>query len=406
MSRLTESKARDAKLPTGLDKHGEPKKQRFTWCTELRGFGVRVTLDGVRSYVVQTRVNGQAVRKTLGRVGVRPWQGTKDEPGALDLAKLAINGARDGTDMDTTLGKSAARSYTLQQAWDAYVAAGFPIQGRADKAGTLKAFGSIKVELSLWRCHLTKLASKPVASLIDAVVEGWCDGMVKNSGIGSRNQALRLLLALVKFAKSRGLCETPVITVKVGKANSVQNYLTPDELKRVDAACIELAAEQPTRAMGYHVVRVLLHTGARKNEILGLRRNLADLDNRTVKLAHDKGNGKKGRTILLSDTAVAILRAQPIYSGSEYFFPSRVEGKHYTECDDQKVAAFKRAGVKMVRLHDLRHSFASAAISNGVELYTVGKLLGHRDYKSTLVYAHLNDTAARAGADRVAEVLA
>ena len=245
-----------------------------------------------------------------------------------------------------------------------------------------------------------------MASLTDPVVAGWCDSIVKNSGIGSRNQGLRLLLAVVKFAKSRGHCEAPAITVKVGKSNSVQNYLTPDELKRVDAACIELAAEQPSHAMGYECGA---GAAAYRRAQVGNsrpRRDLADLDNKTVRLAHDKGNGNKGRTILLSDTAVAILRAQPIYGRSQYFFPSRVDGKRYTKCDDHKVAALKRAGVKMVRLHDLRHSFASAAISSGVELYTVGKLLGHRDYKSTLVYAHLSDAAARAGADKVANVLA
>jgi integrase len=399
MPRLTESKAKAAALPTDGN-------QRFVWCSEVNGFGVRVTDGGVRSYVVQTRVNGKPVRKTLGRVDVLPWEGTEDAPGALDLAKLAISAARRGTEIGDTLGKSAAQTFTLQQAWDAYAATGFPIQGQAQKEGTLKAAGSIKIETSLWRCHLVKLASKPVASLTDTVVRLWCDAIVKHSGIGARNQSLRTLLAVVKFARTRGLCETPVITVKAGKGNSVQNYLTPDELKRVDAACVELAALEPNRATGYHVIRVLLHTGARKSEILGLRRDLADLDNKTVKLAHDKGNGNRGRTILLSDKAVEILRALPTYGRSVYFFPSRIDGQHYCEVDDHKVAAFKRAGVKSVRLHDLRHSFASAAISNGVELYTVGKLLGHRDYKSTLVYAHLSDAAARAGADKVANVLA
>ena len=61
----------------------------------------------------------------------------------------------------------------------------------------------------------------------------------------------------------------------------MQNYLTPDELKRLDAACVELAALEPDRATGYHVIRVLLQTGARKNEILGLRRDLPDLDRKS-----------------------------------------------------------------------------------------------------------------------------
>ena len=398
MPRLTESKARTAALPTDGN-------QRFVWCSEVKGFGVRVTENGARSYIVQTRVNGKPVRKTLGPVEVLAWEGPEDKPGALDLAKLAISAARRGTELGDTLGKSVARTFALWQAWAAYTAAGCPQQGSAAKAGKLKSAGSIKVEASLWRCHLSKLASKPVASLVNGVVERWCDGIAKHSGIGARNQSLRLLCALVSFAKSRGLCECPVITVQAGNSKHVENYLMPDELKRVDAACVELAALQPNRATGYHAIRVLLQTGARKNEILGLRRDRTDLDRKTAQVKA-KGYDDAGRTILLSDKACEILRSLPTYGRSPYFFPSRIDGQHYSECDDQKKAAFKRAGVKMVRLHDLRHSFASAAISNGVELHTVGKLLGHRDYKSTLRYAKLSDAAARAGADKVANVLA
>jgi len=407
MPKLTETKARDAKLPSGTTKSGKPVMQRFVWCSEVRGFAVRVTLDGARSYIVQTRVNGKPVRKTLGRVDVLPFIGTTDKPGARDLALLTINAARRGDDINATLGKTAAQTFTLQQVWDAYHLAGCPVQGSAaNKIGKLKRQSTINGEASSWRLHISKLASKPVASITDDVVARWCDGIVNQSGVGSRNQALLLLRALVTYAKSRGLCECPVITVKAGTSKKVENYLTPAELKLLDVALIELADENPDSATGYHVVRMLLHTGARKSEMLGLRRDYADLDRKMVRLESDKEKNGVGRTILLSDTAVEILRSQPTYGRSPHFFPGRVDGQPLAECDRHFKAALKRAGLKDVRLHDLRHSYASAAISNGVELYTVGKLLGHDSYKSTLRYAKLSDAAMRAGADRVANVLA
>jgi integrase len=391
MPRLTEKTALKLAAPT--------TGQAYDWCSELRGFGVRVTANGVRSYIVQCRVNGTETRRTLGRVG------TLSHHEAEDLARLALNAARRGNDVQATLGKSAAQTFTLQQVWDAYNAAGCPVQGSAAKIGKLKRQSTLDGDVSKWKLHISKLATKPVATITDDVVNLWCDGIVKQSGVNSRNQALLLLRALVTFAKSRGLCECPVITVKAGSSKRVQNYLSPAELKLVDAALIELAAEKPDAATGFNVVRVLLHTGARKSEILGLRRDLADLDNSTVRLEKDKASDE-GRDILLSPKAVAILRAQPEVARNPHFFPGRENGEAMKECDWHFHAALKRAGVKRVRLHDLRHSFASAAISNGVELHTVGKLLGHRDYKATLRYAHLSDAAMRAGADKVAQALA
>ena len=132
MPRLTESKAKAAPLPKG------DAKQTFLWCSEVRGFGVRTTANGSRAYVVQTKVNGKPMRRTLGAVGVLAWEGTEDVPGALDLAKLALQGARRGTDMATSLGKAAAHTFTLQQAWDAWKDAGFPAQGRGAQEGKFK----------------------------------------------------------------------------------------------------------------------------------------------------------------------------------------------------------------------------------------------------------------------------
>jgi hypothetical protein len=90
MSRLTETRALRATLPR--------TKQSFLWCSEVKGFGCRLLATGVRSWVVQLRYRGKSHRITLGKVGTLPFEGPPDHPGAVDLARAALNAARRGED--------------------------------------------------------------------------------------------------------------------------------------------------------------------------------------------------------------------------------------------------------------------------------------------------------------------
>jgi integrase len=108
--------------------------------------------------------------------------------------------------------------------------------------------------------------------------------------------------------------------------------------------------------------------------------------------------------VLLSRAAVAILQDLP-RTGSPYVFPSRAKRGHLRTVGVAWATALNRAGLRRVRVHDLRHSFASCAIGAGVSLYVVGKLLGHRKADTTSRYAHLERDAARAALDKVAKAL-
>jgi hypothetical protein len=110
--RLTEHRARHLPLP----KSG----QRFTFCNEVRGFGVRCTPGG-RSYIVQVRYNGRKPRITLGPVGTLPFVGPADAPGARDLAIAAITAARRGERPDLAVGRrKQPAGLTVAQVWKAY----------------------------------------------------------------------------------------------------------------------------------------------------------------------------------------------------------------------------------------------------------------------------------------------
>jgi integrase len=113
-----------------------------------------------------------------------------------------------------------------------------------------------------------------------------------------------------------------------------------------------------------------------------------------------------GRDVYLSDAAVGILRSLPRLARGGWVFPGGRRDGHLIDLEYFFATALARAKLRRIRIHDLRHSFASAAIGSGVALYSVGKLLGHRSSKTTERYAHLSAEAQREALQRAALVLA
>src|SRR5262249_7767031 len=120
MPRLTETRVLRAKLPRS--------GQDFLWCSEVSGFGARLLPSGIRSWVVQCRYQRKVHRITLGKVGVLPFEGPPDQPGAVDLARAALNAARRGENPKLAIGRTQhPHGITLAELWKAYGDAGFPL---------------------------------------------------------------------------------------------------------------------------------------------------------------------------------------------------------------------------------------------------------------------------------------
>lgn len=140
---------------------------------------------------------------------------------------------------------------------------------------------------------------------------------------------------------------------------------------------------------------MLLMTGARKREVLDARWEDFDYEIRQWKIPFTKGG--KPRYVPMSDGVLGILEAVPRVEGSSYVFPNPGTGKPYVAIHFAWDTVRKRAGLEDVRMHDLRHSFASILINSGRSLYEVQHLLGHTQVKTTERYAHLQqDTLMRA----------
>lgn len=156
--------------------------------------------------------------------------------------------------------------------------------------------------------------------------------------------------------------------------------------------CLSTCAQEGANVI--LAIRLLVFTGARLNEILKLRWDEVFLDNRLLRL----GDSKTGpKTIFLSPDAADLLQKHPRVSDNPFVVRGRNEGTHLMSLDKPWQRVCARAGLQRVRLHDLRHTYASVAVSQGLSLPIIGVLLGHRNVATTQRYAHLaNETAQQA----------
>ena len=180
--------------------------------------------------------------------------------------------------------------------------------------------------------------------------------------------------------------------------NARERYLTSDEANALKLAC----DCSPNRLLSA-IVGLLITTGARKSELLKAKWSDIDLVKRTWTMNMTK-NGR-GRHIPLSQAAMDIIGKLPKYPDCPWLLPNALTMLPFTDIKRSFMAARKLAGLDDICLHSLRHSYASALVGSGVDLYTVGKLLGHVNVASSARYAHLaNDTlmaAAELGAAKL-----
>jgi integrase len=134
--------------------------------------------------------------------------------------------------------------------------------------------------------------------------------------------------------------------------------------------------------------RLLIYTGCRLREVLSLKWDGVDFDDCCLRLSESKG-GK--RTIPINNSAVKVLRNVQKQADNHHVFCGKKPGTPLVAVQKTWERIRKKAGIPDFRIHDLRHSFASFMIKNGLSIFEVSKLLGHKDIKTTMRYAHLAD---------------
>lgn len=172
--------------------------------------------------------------------------------------------------------------------------------------------------------------------------------------------------------------------------NARQRYLTAEEAARLRSAVAESWNPQLQ-----HIVGLLLLTGARVNELLTAQWQHVDLGRKAWLIPTSKTG--RSRHVPLSGPAIEIIQGLPKFKGCPYLIPNPETRKPFVSIRHAWLRAIRVARLPGLRIHDLRHSAASFMVNSGVDLFAVGKVLGHASIQSTQRYSHLaNDTLLKA----------
>lgn len=379
-------------------------KDVFYWDDSLKGFGLKVTKGGKKNFVLQARLNGDVKRFTIGQYG-QPWSPDQARQTALEML------ADVGRGIDPTSEKKAKRGQpTMSDLAKRYLEDGMghkktstkDIEGGFIRRHILPLLGRRKVA-ELTKSDLQKFLQQVAdgKTAVDEKTKARGRAIVKG-GPGAANRSMDLLASMLTYAvELEWRADNPAKGVKKFKLKKHDRYLNAEELDRLGNA-LRAAEVDGVSQFTLAAIRFLLLSGCRRGEALTLRWKWIDFDHNLAKLPDSK-TGQK--VLLLGAGAIALLKDLPPVEGSPLVFPSAAGGT--TPISIQKVwdKVRKSADLSELRLHDLRHNFASAAVSSGQSLYIVGKLLGHSQAQTTQRYAHLAPDPVRQAADDVSAEL-
>ena len=220
------------------------------------------------------------------------------------------------------------------------------------------------------------------------------------------NRSLAVLSKMMNLAEQWGLRpdgSNPARHVRKYRETKRERYLTTQELRRLGRTLHEAQAEGTETPFALAAIALLVLTGARLSEVLTLRWAEVDLERQILRLTDSKTGAK---TIYLNDAAAGLLGTMPRISGNSYVIAGKREGAHLVNLQKTWRRIRVRAGLNDVRIHDLRHSFASVAAGVGLSLPVIGKLLGHTQPVTTARYAHLAADPIRAASNLIGHAIA
>ena len=349
------------------------------WDGELTGFGVRVRASGRRNYVVQTRVRGRLRWFTIGPHG--PLSADEARGRALEILALA----RKGVD-PREAAQAAADPRSVSDLGQRFLEEYVPVHCKPSTAAQYRRMTAKFVEPAIGGLAVAEVQRKDIADLHYAM-RGTPYQANRTLGMLSK------MFSLAEVWNWRPDGSNPCRHVRTYREHKRERFLSEAETARLGAVLRELEDEMPSAVAA---IRLLLLTGCRMAEIRDLR--WAWVREGWIELPDSKTGG---RIVPLGPEAQAVLASVPREKGNPWVFTGRYPGTHRSDLQKPWRRIRKRAGLEDVRLHDLRHSFASRALALGESLSMIGKLLGHTQVQTTARYAHLARDSIQTAAARI-----
>jgi integrase len=359
---------------------------QIAWDDKIPGFGLRTRASGRQSWIVLTRVRGKLTRITLGNARI------VTEYAARQRAMLHVFDAKTGGDPLAV--KRAAK--------------GVPLFDRFHDDYRRRVVPQFKPSTILaWDVYSRRYLMPGFRGIfLDQIdtprVAEWFNAISRRRP-GAANRCLEILKAMLNTAVEWELLPdraNPCTAVRFNPRRKIERFLTEDELARMGKALEALEGDYPLQV---GAVRLLLYTGCRLGEVLSLRRD--DIAGRSMILRDSKTGPRR---VELGDAALAAHALIPRTVRSPWLFPQITDPTKPMRSLYQfwHQQLLPRARIRNLRVHDLRHSFASHAALNHENTPVIGRMLGHRRIATTQRYMHLADTAVLEAAETVSAFIA
>ncbi|MDA5192670.1 site-specific integrase [Alphaproteobacteria bacterium LMG 31809] len=406
------------------------------WDSDVKGFGLRVNADGSKTYVLKYLFRGSQRWISIGKHGspFTPDMARTEAMKLLGQAKAGIDPAEARKDARTA-GKTVAELCDdyFKAAEAGTVLTKFDVPKKASTLATDRRRIERHIKPLLGRKRVRDVTSDDIEDFLHDIAAGKTAADVKtgqqgrarvNGGKGTATRTVGLLGGIFSFAvKRRMRPDNPVQGVQRFKDNSSGRFLSNGELQTLGRTLADAEAawenhetavrnwetagkndkrpKKPGDAenpIALKALRLLILTGARKSEILTLRWAWVDAERGFLRLPDSKSGAK---LVPLGSAVLELISSLPHMANNPHVFPGAKAGQYLVGLAKVWERIRAKAQLPELRLHDLRHSFASAGAAGGDSLLLIGAILGHKDPKTTKQYTHLANDPVRAASERI-----
>ena len=368
----------------------KPQEKRYTiWDNRISGFGIRVAPSGRKTYIMKYRtIDGRQKKPSIGVHGNITCEQAKQ------IAKEwhgEIAAGRDPTENKMTLRQSPS----IANLADRYFKEHVLVHNKRTTQDLTKIYLDKYIIPHLGALKVLSIQKEDVQRLHISMKD---KPMQANRILGT----LSKMMSLAEDWNLRPQHSNPVLGVQKYKEEKRERYLSNSELGRLVAYLDMCDTTGKESIYITSLFRLLLLTGARLSEIKNAKWEWIDFERAVLRLPDSK-TGKK--VVHLSPAAMAVLDNIPQADNNPYIIVGRVEGAHLDNAQKPWCRIRKEVEIQDVRIHDLRHTYASLCVGQGMSIQMVAKLLGHAQVRTSERYAHLADDPVQSAAAQIGDVI-
>ena len=359
------------------------------WDDELKGFGLRVWPTGRKVYVVKCRIKGRQRFITIGTHG--PITAEQARARAYEILSEAKNGRDPALELD-----QSRKSPTMKGLGERFLKEHVAVRCKPSTQAEYKRSVELFINPKIGTRKATDIERRDIAELHQAL-----------SHIPYQaNRTLGVLSKMFNLAEIWGLRpdgSNPCLHVKKFAEEKRARFLSQEEFAALGKTLREVEQDGSETQSAVNAIRLLMLTGCRLGEITTLKWDYVDIKARELRLPDSKTGAK---VVHFGKTAADILDGIKKLDGNPYVITGQKnDGSRLTDLQHPWRRIRAKAGLDDVRIHDLRHSYASGALALGEGLTMIGKLLGHTQVQTTARYAHLANDPVKSAAGRVSDTI-